>query len=206
MNATRLFSAVLLVVTACGITATAQETKKDKSPFRLCHTTYALCTFAQCGPAVAQGNRETTTCACRVWQGYSVAAVAPKGTECDGPRTTRDGKIKVISRYYPIPGYGTCSNNNPWAMCLDMPCVVDSNDKTKANCTCSVQNRQSVTRAQKKKVDESKMDYLVSYGAACPSGIISSATVFDLDNITGFLNSQDKIPVQDFIVAEPKQQ
>lgn len=69
-----------------------------------------------------------------MWQGYSV------GTECEKPKTA-DDQTTVRSRYYPIPGYGSCSNEKPWAMCLDMPCVVDSNDKTKASCTCSVEDR-----------------------------------------------------------------
>ncbi len=200
MNVKKLFSTVLLVVASCGITAMAQEGAKDPPKFLLCHTTYALCTFSQCGPAVAQGNQETTTCACRVWQGYSVAAYSPSGTECDGQTKTPDGQTQVISRYYPIPGYGTCSNNKPWAMCLDKPCVVDSNDKTKANCTCSVEDRQKLKQGQ----GEEK-DYLVKYGSECPAGIISSATVLDLNGITRFLKGQDEIPVQDFIVANPEQ-
>ena len=200
MNVKRLFSIFLLVVTSCSITAIAQEGAKDQSKFRLCHATYALCTFSQCGPAVVQGKQGTTTCACRVWQGYSVAAKSPSGTECDGETKGSDGQTKVISRYYPIPGYGTCSNDKAWAMCLDKPCTVDSKDKTKANCACSVENRQVVKQGQ----GEQK-DYLIRYGSVCPTGIISSATVFDLDAITRFLKGQDEIPMQDFIVANPKQ-
>jgi hypothetical protein len=78
-------------------------------------------------------------------------------------------------------------------MCLDSPCVVDENDKndkTKANCACSV--------------EQGKGDYLVRGG--CPTGIISSATVLDLDTITDFLERQDKIsPVPDFKVVNQKQ-
>jgi hypothetical protein len=204
MNVKRLFSIVLLVVTSGGITAMAQVVVKDHSKFLLCHTTYALCTFSECGPAVADGNQETTTCACRIWQGYSVAARAPKGTpsgnECDGQKTTSDGQTTVISRYYPIPGYGVCSNNKPWAMCLDKLCTVDPNDKTKANCVCSVEDRQLMKQGHGE-----QRDYLVRNGSMCPSGIISSATVLDLHKITQFLKTKDEIPVQDFIVANPKQ-
>jgi hypothetical protein len=200
MNVKMLFSTVLLVITSCRITAMAQAGAMHHPEFLLCHTAYALCTFSQCGPAVAQGKQETTTCSCRVWKGYSVAAYSGSGTECDGQSTTPDGQTKVISRYYPIPGYGTCSNNKPWAMCLDKSCVVDSNDKTRANCNCSVEDRQTVKQGQ----GEQK-DYLVRYGSSCPSGIISSATVLDLDGITHFLKGKDEIPVQAFIVSKPKQ-
>jgi len=72
-------------------------------------------------------------------------------------------------------------------MCLDKPCTVDDKDKTKAGCSCDVKEEQG--------------DYLAKFGSGCPTGIISSATVLDLDKITDFLKTQDKIPVQDFIVS-----
>jgi len=73
-------------------------------------------------------------------------------------------------------------------MCLDSPCTVDKNDKTKANCTCSVLEGQG--------------DYVVT--SQCPSGIISSATVDDLDSITDFLEAQG-MPVYDFEVLNTTQ-
>jgi hypothetical protein len=187
----KMLPITLLMIAGSSLTALAQEAPQPK-PFQLCQGTYSLCTFSECGPAQAQGNQITTACSCHVWQGYSV------GTECEKPKTV-DGQTMVRSRYYPIPGYGSCSNDQPWAMCLDMPCVVDSNDKTKASCTCSVENRKDVKQGQ----GEQK-NYLVKYGSGCPTGIISSATVFDLNTITTWLeNHQDDIPIQDFIIAPP---
>src|SRR5271166_3626387 len=127
----RMFTTALVIVTSCGITALAQEPAKKVSDFELCHTTYALCTFSQCGQATGSGKQKTTTCSCSVWQGYSVAAYSTSGTECDGPTKNPAGQTIVVSRYYPIPGYATCSNTKPWAMCLDKQCTVDDKDKTK---------------------------------------------------------------------------
>jgi len=181
----------VLIVTSCSLTAMAQEGAKDIPKFRLCHTTYALCTFAQCGPAKGPEKHETTTCSCNVWQGYSVAAYSPDGKECDGAKE-KDGQTIVISRYYPIPGYATCSDQNqPWAMCLNKKCTVDDKNKTKANCTCDVKKDQG--------------EYLAKYGPVCSKGIVSSATVGDLDAITHFLKGRDEIPVQDFIVYNSTQ-
>ncbi|HMD19088.1 MAG TPA: hypothetical protein VKH40_02135 [Alloacidobacterium sp.] len=179
MKVKELFSTALLIVTSCSLTALSQETAKAK-PFEVCQGTYALCTFSKCE---ATPGLNTASCSCGVWQGYSV------GTECEGPKKNPDGQTTVRSRYYPIPGYARCTNSNPWAMCLDKPCTVDEKDKTRASCDCSVL--------------EGKGDYLVQF--ECPAGIISSATVLDLDKITDFLETQDKIPVQDFIVLNPRQ-
>jgi hypothetical protein len=178
----KIFPAALLIVMSCNLTL-AQEAAKEK-PFQVCQGTYALCTFSQCGPAQAQGPGQdsTTTCTCRVRPGPSV------GTECEQPATAPDGQTIIRSRYYPISGYARCSNNKPWAMCLDVKCTVDK-DKAHAKCGCSVQ--------------EEKGDYLVQTG--CPTGIISSATVLDLDKITDFLETQDQIPVSNFLVLNPKQ-
>jgi len=178
----RTFPATLLIVMGCSITALAQEA--TPKPFQVCQGTYALCTFSQCGPAQGKGQ-QTSACSCNVWQGYSV------GRECEKSKIV-NGQTVIRSRYYPIPGYGTCSNSKAWAMCLDKKCVVDSNDKTKASCTCSVEGQGK------------QQDYLVTYGSACPAGIISSATVLDLNSITDFLKTKDEIPVQDFIISPKK--
>ncbi len=76
-------------------------------------------------------------------------------------------------------------------MCLDSPCVIDKNDKTKAQCTCPPVQGQG--------------DYLVAPGTdACTAGIVSSATVVDLDTITDFLEIQDKLVPSDFTVVNAK--
>jgi len=174
-----------LLMATSGSNALSQTPAKDPAPFQVCHGTYALCTFSQCGEV--QGKQPTVFCACRVRQDYSV------GTECEGPTKNPEGQTMVRSRYHPIDSYARCTNNKPWAMCLDAPCVVDKDDKddkTKANCACAVLQDQG--------------DYLVQSG--CPTGIISSATVLDLDTITDFLETQDNIlPVPDFKVVNQKQ-
>src|SRR5271170_2619096 len=172
MKVTKMLPAVLVMVTSCSITVLSQEPAKASpraSPlkplapaFQVCQGTYALCTFAQCGKEEKhKGEKPTVACACNVKHDYSV------GTECEGPKKDPVGQTIVRSRYHPIDGYARCSNNKPWAMCLDSPCVIDKNDATKASCTCSVL--------------QGKGDYVVT--SSCTTGIISSATVLDLDKI-----------------------
>jgi hypothetical protein len=206
MQAKKMVPAILLMTVSCSITAFSQEPAKSQAPpktqeaaktpepaktpkkFMVCENEYALCTFSQCGEEQKhEGKPSTVACACSVQHDYSV------GTECEGPKTNRTGQTIVRSRYHPIDGYARCTNDKPWAMCLDSPCVIDSNDPnkaTKASCTCSVQKNQG--------------DYLVP--TACTTGIISSATVLDLDKITDFMETSDKIPsVPDLKVINPKQ-
>lgn len=200
MQVNKMVPAILLLAASCGITAFSQEPPKSQPPaksqepakaprpFMVCEDTYALCTFSQCGEEQKHPGKESTVaCACTVRHDYSV------GTECDKPRTNRTGQTIVRSRYHPIDGYARCTNDQPWAMCLDSPCVIDSNDPakaTKASCTCQVKRNQG--------------DYLVTN--ACTPGIISSATVLDLDKITDFMETQQQISsVPDFKVLNPKQ-
>ena len=127
----------------------------------------------------------TVTCGCRVRTNeYSVGE-----KPCSDPTEVSAGNLK--SRYHPIQGYARCSNGSPWAMCLDKPCTIDPTDntKTKANCQCTVMQGQG--------------DYLVH--SACTKEIISSATVDDLDGITDFLETQDKLTVYPFTVLNPQQ-
>lgn len=200
MKVKAILITALLMATGGTINALSQTPAKDPAGFQVCHGTYALCTFSQCGEV--QGKQPTVFCSCRVRQGYSVGTEQDYsiGTECEGPTKNPEGQTVLRSRYHPIDSYARCTNNKPWAMCLDSPCVVDQNDKTKASCACSVQ--------------EGKGDYVVGnkpgQGGAvqfgCPTGIISSATVLDVDSITDFLATQDTIPpVPDFKVINHKQ-
>ena len=43
----------------------------------------------------------------------------------------------VFSRYYPITSYMPCSNDRPWANCLDSPCLINKGDPSKATCICT---------------------------------------------------------------------
>jgi hypothetical protein len=187
MHVRKIVSTALFILTTCTLTVLAQKPAVETPAFSVCMSDYALCTFSECGKPEAQGK--TVACSCRVRQGYSV------GTECEGPKKNSAGQTILRSRYYPIPGYARCSNSKPWAMCLDATCTVDPKDidpadkKPRAKCTCGVL--------------KDKGDYLVTN--SCPTGIISSATVLDLDQITDFLETQDKIPVNNFVVLNPKQ-
>ena len=198
MNVNAILFTALLVAASGSPNALSQTSAQGPGQFQVCHETYALCTFSQCGEI--QGKQPTVFCSCSVMQDYSV------GTECEGPTKNPEAQTVLRSRYHPVDSYARCTNNKPWAMCLDAPCVVDKDDKndkddkTKANCACAVQ--------------EGKGDYVVGNEPGqegpvqfgCPTGIISSATVLDVDSITDFLATQDTIPpVPDFKVVNHKQ-
>jgi len=82
-------------------------------------------------------------------------------------------------------------------MCLDSPCTMDKNDKTKAACTCTLQHDLG--------------DYVVApdtpgHPSQCDEGIVSSATVLDVSSISDYLERQDNMPVYDILVVNtPKQ-
>ena len=145
-----------------------------ETDFTVCKSTYALCTTASCVPVA--GTKDTVSCSCNVKTGYSV------GTEsCQDPTGTSGGKIK--SRYFPVKSYAVCHNDRPWAWCLDKPCTVNKDDPTKASCACT-----SV---------EDKGPYVIvtdSYTAkTCTTGIISSATVAQITQVTDFLKKSSKL-------------
>jgi hypothetical protein len=175
---------------ACGCLTAVSQAPPANPPFKVCDTEYALCTFSECGEVI--GQQPTVTCKCRVQDDKSV------GTECAGPKTNADGQTIVRSRYHPISTYSRCTNNRPWAMCLDAPCTVDKTEETDrddaskkerhAQCNCAVKQGQG--------------DYVVYPGTAqCTNGLISSATVLDLSQITDFLETQSDLPVPDFKVV-----
>ena len=140
----------------------------DQPDFTLCKSTYALCTTAPC--TLVAGQKDTVSCACDVKTGYSA------GTEpCQGKVETAKG-TQVRSRYYPVKSYAVCTNDRPWAWCLDKPCIIDKNDPTKAACACT-----SVKEEGNYVIVTSK------YAAStCTTGIISSATVTQIDQVTDF--------------------
>jgi hypothetical protein len=182
MKLKKMLSTVLLLVTSLGMTAVAQT--PGKSEFTLCKGIFALCTFAKCEPIMILETPLLLSCACDVYTDqWSVGMKACQSKE-EVP-----GKGQLIrSRYYPnFTSYSRCSNNRPWAMCLDSPCIVDKNDKTKAQCTCPVVQGQG--------------DYLVKPGTdQCSNGPISSATVDDLDQITDFMETRPELPPQNLTV------
>jgi hypothetical protein len=141
--------------------------------FTLCSSTYALCTNADCTPIPGQtGN---LSCGCQVHTGYSAATQA-----CQPGHPKPGGKIKL--RYFPIESYEICSNIRPWAWCLDVPCTIDKKDPSKATCTCTTVDHQSPWVGQ------------ANNPASCTNGIISSATVHDIEQIGRFINDQKLWP------------
>lgn len=147
------------LASAVGGAAQAQELK-------VCDSTFALCTIAPCDPI--PGSNGQVACHCTVNQGYSVGA-----EPCQGVKETPEGR-QVRSRYYPVKSYAVCSNDRPWAWCLDKPCTIDKNNPEGATCTCdTVKNLGAYVIVTS------------NYTAAtCTTGIISSATVPQIDQAT----------------------
>ena len=158
--------AVLAVVgglmPALGVTGQAQDLK-------VCKSTFALCTIAPCD--AIPGNDKQVSCHCTVNNGYSAGAES-----CSGVKATPDGQ-QIHSRYYPVKSYAVCSNDRPWAWCLDKPCIIDKNNPETAACTCDV-------------VKELGAYVIVTSNytsATCTTGLISSATVPQIDQATASL-------------------
>jgi hypothetical protein len=171
---------MLLAVVAFGGATAARPgsaaTSPSPAPFTLCKSTYALCTTAACTPVA--GQKGNLRCPCSVHTGYSA------GTKACQPVAHTTAGDAIFSRYYPVKAYAACSNSRPWAWCLDAPCVIDKNDPSKATCTCTATTNQNpyviVTNAYTK--------------STCSTGIISSATVSGIQQITKFIKSQNLLP------------
>jgi len=167
----------LLLTTAMLVTsALAQD-----AGFKVCKSTYALCTTAKC--STIPGKPDSVSCGCDVRTGYSLGA-----KDCqEAPRATVG--TAVNSRYFPIASFVSCSNDRPWAFCLDAPCTIDANGST-ATCTCSI--------------SKGKEPYVIVTNRyskdTCSSGMISSATVKDVLKVTEFLKTNDHLPPLDFKV------
>jgi hypothetical protein len=164
--------AAFLGAIVAGLASAAASAGATAADFRVCKSTYALCTRAKCTAEL--GNAKAATCACEVRTGYSVGS-----TPCQEPKQTNAGE-QIRSRYYPIKSYAHCANNRPWANCYDKECVVAKDDPSKAACTCSVK--------------ENEGDYVRVTGSysveTCTIGLWSSATVSQLEEVTDFLKGQ----------------
>lgn len=143
--------------------------------FVACNGTYALCTTAKCTPEI--DKKGVVFCSCDIKNGYSAAT-----KQCQPMENTKNGQL-IYSRYYPVKSYATCSNNRPWAWCLDKPCFVDKKNPSKAICICVLAKNLG--------------DYVIvtdQYtNATCNTGIISSATVKQITDITDFLKNQNEL-------------
>ena len=105
------------------IAASAGAAKgEEQTDFKVCQSTYALCTTAPCTPVA--GTRH----------GFlrlrSEDRLFRRPEACQD--VNRDGEGKQIrSRYYPVKSYAICDNDRPWAWCLDKPCIIDKDDPTR---------------------------------------------------------------------------
>lgn len=143
---------------------------------KVCEGTFALCTVAWCDPV--PGNDKQVTCRCTVNKGYSAGA-----EDCTGVVQTPKGQ-QIRSRYSPVKSYATCSNDRPWAWCLDKPCLIDKNNPQAAACACDL-------------VKDLGTYVIVTSEytpATCTSGIISSATVPQVDQATESLKKAKVLP------------
>jgi len=160
---------------------------ESQPDFKVCESTYALCTTAACEPIA--GDKDTVACACDVKTGYS-AGEKP----CTGEVKTDKG-TQISSRYYPIKSYAVCNNDRPWAWCLDKPCVVDEADPTKASCACTVTKDQGAYLV----VTDTYTD------TTCTTKMWSSATVTGVNQLTDFLKTNpDLKPFDIKVLNAPK--
>ena len=166
----------LLSLIQISITASAA------APFTVCKSEYALCTTATCTRIASKPGQ--VSCRCEVKKGYSAGQAS-----CKGVKKTAKGQL-IYSRYYPIKSYVACSNKRPWAWCLDKPCIVDKKNPGKAFCVCKlVQNLGTYVIVTDK-----------YRSSTCTTGIISSATVSQVNQITEFLKTQKNL--QPFVIKQ----
>jgi hypothetical protein len=164
---------LLACFTAVGMISALSATARAQN-FKVCKSTYALCTIARCDPI--PGNDKQVACRCTVNRGYSAGQQA-----CARAKETPNG-TQIRSRYYPVHSYAVCSNDRPWAWCLDKPCLVDRNNPQAASCTCDLVKNLG--------------DYVIvtsDYTAnTCTTGVISSATVKQITQVTDYLKTSSK--------------
>jgi hypothetical protein len=155
--------------------------------FKLCASTYALCTTAPCTPA--PGKENAVSCACEVKTGYSA------GQQDCQKETKTDAGVEIRSRYFPVKSYAVCTNDRPWAWCLDKPCIIDKDDPTKANCACTAVKDQGPYVI----VTDTYTD------TTCTTGIISSATVTQITDVTNFIKASKALKPYDIkVLNSPK--
>jgi hypothetical protein len=121
------FAIILPIAITFGLIA-AVSVAAQAQDFKVCKSKFALCTVAWCDPI--PGNDKQVSCHCTVNTGYS-AGQEP----CQTIKETPEGQ-QVRSRYSPVKSYAICSNDRPWAWCLDKPCIIDKNNPEAAACAC----------------------------------------------------------------------
>jgi hypothetical protein len=201
-----MVSGFLLLTTCVALRAQTDASGPGNQVFDVCDGTYALCTTAKCSSSYS--------CTCDViykpgQPNYSVGSHQKGEKACVGvnPREEEPAVGRQIrSRYYPIKGYATCTNDRPWAMCLNDKCTVFSEQQNgkqvfKAKCDCTAPPKESPTTPYVYVTDSAPP------ATACTTGTISSATISDVNAITLFLNSSTQLhPTLPFKVwpAAPK--
>ena len=113
----------------------------------------------------------------------STTAIPPARSGAWVRRDTAEGQ-QIHSRYYPVKSYAVCANNRPWAWCLDKPCIIDKNNPEAAACTCDVVKNLGAYVIV-------TTDYTP---ATCTTGVISSATVPQIDQATASLKKAKVLP------------
>jgi hypothetical protein len=173
---------VLLMMISAGLislTGYAQSGEYDKYPqapeFIVCAGTYALCTGAPCTPLADAPGFDA--CSCEVMTGYSAGQAL-----CQAVQNTGEGQ-SIISRYYPITSYAPCSNDRPWAQCLDSPCLINQGDPTTATCFCTEMKDQGTYLFY-----DPSGQYTPT---SCDTGLYSLATVEGADQITEYLQTHN---------------
>jgi hypothetical protein len=171
MSFARGLSAVFAFGLIAGFSAAAPAQE-----FKVCKSTFALCTIAPCDPISGSGKQ--FSCHCTVNHGYSVGAAS-----CSGVKDTPSGQ-EIHSRYYPVKSYARCSNDRPWAWCLDKPCIIDKNNPEAAACKCDAVSNLG--------------DYVIVTSdytpTTCTRGVISSATVQQIGQATAALKKAKVLP------------
>jgi hypothetical protein len=177
-------AAALAFISLSVSSATSANNVKTPPQFTVCKATFALCTVAACDPI--PGKPDQVTCHCTVNDGYSVGSAQ---VSCEDLKKQRPPNLS--SRYYPIESAIQCSADHPWGFCLDSPCAVDGNDPRAAACTCNLVNAAPTPTPP-------VAPWVFVTGAyspaACTTGIVSSATVADVEAVTNFLKTSKSLP------------
>ncbi len=143
--------------------------------FTVCSSTYALCTGSPCvALAEAPGF---DSCNCDVKTGYSAGLAA-----CQDVQDTGEAQA-IFSRYYPITSYTPCSNDRPWANCLDSPCLINKSDPSTATCICTETKDQGAYLFY-----DASAHYTPT---SCSTGLYSLATIDAANQITEYLQTHD---------------
>ncbi len=170
---------LLMMITAglsliAGHAQGGENDKHGKAPeFTVCASTYALCTGAPC--TLLADAPGFDACNCGVVKGYSAGQAL-----CQAVQDTGEGQA-IVSRYYPITSYTPCSNDRPWANCLDSPCLVNQGNPSTATCICTEIKDQGTYLFYNPSGQYSP--------SSCDTGLYSLATVDGANQITQYLRT-----------------